>query len=137
MRGPAFFVYGLALVVVTVLTALASMRTEAQVSTPRPGEQLLAFDVAFHDTVLAANTATFSLGDRIILNDRLLANGTEVGHNAGVCTITDNSGGGEALCNVTWALPDGTISTQLLNTPPPQKTFAIIGGTGGYQGARG
>ena len=104
------------------------------VGTPPGGG--LTFDVRFNDTLLVADeSAGFQLGDRVILSDRLLAQGEEVGHNAGVCTITD-AAGGEMICVVTWLLPEGTISTQLLNTPP-EKTFAVIGGTGAYEGATG
>jgi hypothetical protein len=38
---------------------------------------------------------------------------------------------------VTWDLGDGTIATQFLNAPPPRKVFAVVGGTGRYEGARG
>ena len=137
MRGLGPVGGGLALLLVILCGAAAARSPAAQNGTPSPAGQPLAFDVAFRDTVLAATPSQLSPGDRVILRDRLLAHGVEVGHNAGVCTITDSTGGGEALCAVTWALPGGTLSTQFLNTPPPEKTFAIIGGTGQSQGARG
>lgn len=97
----------------------------------------LQFDIQFNDTILAADASVgFQLGDRIVLNDLVLLDGTQVGHNGGVCTVTD-AVGGEMFCAVTWSLPDGTISTQFLNTAPPEKVFAITGGTGAYQGAQG
>ncbi|HVL26323.1 MAG TPA: hypothetical protein VM450_19695 [Thermomicrobiales bacterium] len=105
------------------------------VGTPTGG--VLTFDVQFRDTPIVADQAAgFQLGDRVILNDLLLQNGAEVGHNGGVCTIID-AAGGEMFCAVTWSLPDGTVSTQFLNTPPPEKTFAVVGGTGAYEGASG
>jgi len=91
----------------------------------------------FQDAFLVADPEKgVQLGNRIILNDLVLLDGTEIGHNGGVCTVTD-ADGGELFCAVTWYLPDGTISTQFLNTPPPEKTFAVIGGTGAYVGAQG
>jgi hypothetical protein len=104
-------------------------------ATPAAAAAALHFDVQFHDAILAANASTLAAGDRIILGDRLLQAGQEVGHNAGVCTITDPAG--EMICEVVYTLPEGTIATQFLNTPPPAKTFAVVGGTGRYAGARG
>jgi hypothetical protein len=114
---------------------VAAMFREAKASgTPVP-QASLRFDIEFHDTVLAQDTSRLSLGDRFILHDLVLLNGRQVGHNSGVCTVTDVAG--ETICIVTWALPEGTISTQLLNSPPPRKAFAVVGGTGRYLGARG
>jgi hypothetical protein len=99
---------------------------------PSPG---LHYDVQFHDTIIAKVQTGLSQGDQFVLNDTLLSNGAEVGHNGGVCTVNDAAG--ELICVVTWSLPDGTISTQFLNTPPPDKVFAITGGTGAYAGIQG
>jgi hypothetical protein len=41
------------------------------------------------------------------------------------------------MCTVVFSLPEGTIVTAFLNTPPPEKTFAIVGGTEKHEGARG
>lgn len=98
-------------------------------------DQTLAYDVRFHDTVLAAKTDGLSLGDRFILDDTLLQGGKAVGKSSGLCTITDTTG--IALCNVTFTLPDGTVSIQFVNAPPPKKDFAVIGGTGSYAGSTG
>jgi hypothetical protein len=133
MRRAALAACGIGCLV--LLLALASVARAAQAGTPASTEEPLAFDIEFHDTILAADSTQLSLGDRFILSDRLLANGTEVGHTSGLCTITDAAG--EAICNVVFALPGGTIAAQFVNAPPPEKVFAIIGGTGRYQGARG
>ena len=93
------------------------------------------FDGQFRNTFLAADRAAMHLGDRVILSDLLLADGHEVGRNAGVCTMTNVAG--EAICSVVYALPDGTIATQVFNTPRPENVFVIVGGTGRYQGAQG
>lgn len=113
----------------------------AQEATPVTADELpagepLRFDVLFEDTwVHPDEAAGLQLGDRVILSDQLLVNGEVVGHNGGVCTVTDIEG--ELLCLVTFALPEGTISTQFLNTPPPEQVFAITGGTGRFENARG
>jgi hypothetical protein len=134
MRRLVLVVCVLAGIIVGLRLAAPSL---AHGGSPTPAATTLAFAVAFRDTVLAANTSDLSPGDRILLSDRLLQNGKEIGHDAGVCTVTDAAAGGEALCAVTWALPEGTISAQFLNAPPPEKIFAVVGGTGQYQGARG
>ena len=135
MRRAAFALAGLVLIVAGLLPLAPAARTGAQAGTPAPSGQTLHFDVQFRDTFLAADPAAMALGDRVILSDLLLANGQEVGRNAGVCTVTDPAG--EAICSVVYTLPDGQIATQFFNTPPPEKVFAIVGGTGRYQDARG
>jgi hypothetical protein len=90
----------------------------------------LAFDVRFNDAILAAGQAGFAVGDRVILDDALLVDGKEVGTTSGVCTITDAAG--VMLCAITFVLPEGTLSTQFVNTPPPEKHFALFGGTDAY-----
>lgn len=129
-------VFSLALLAASIILAHPLEGVAAQEASPMPMGTVVQFDVRFRDTILAASDAGLALGDRFILSDRLLREGVEVGHNAGVCTITDAEAA-EALCEVTWAVPGGTISTQFLNTPPPEKAFAIVGGTGHYAGARG
>jgi allene oxide cyclase-like protein len=106
----------------------------AAADTP-PTSRTLHYDVQFHDTIIAKDPSTLQLGDQFILSDVVLADGQQVGHDGGVCTITDAAG--EAVCTVVYSLPDGTITTQFLNIPPPDKTFAITGGSGRYQNARG
>ncbi len=98
-------------------------------------QESLSYDVEFGDTVLSATGTSLSIGDRVIINDRLLNEGEAVGSAHGVCTITDPAG--FAICNVTFVLPDGAISTQFVNSPPPEKLFSIIGGTGASLGAVG
>jgi hypothetical protein len=79
-----------------------------------------------------------SMGDQIVAHDVLLDSaGRQVGHDAVSCIVTDPSGGSEAECTATFALPRGQIATQFLNTPPAVKTFAVTGGTGAYKTARG
>jgi len=135
MHRPVIVLCSLVLLGVGLVRSAPASHTAAQAATPATGQQTLRFDVQFRDTFLAADPAAMELGDRVILSDLLLSDGKEVGRNAGVCTVTDVAG--EAICSVVYSLPDGTIATQFFNTPPPEKEFAIIGGTGRYQGARG
>ncbi len=135
MRRLAIVICGFALLGVGLLGAPQVPLTVAQVGTPRVGEQTLHFDVEFHDTFLAADPAAMDVGDRVVLSDLLMADGQEVGRNAGVCTVTNIAG--EAICTVVYTLPDVSIAMQFFNTPPPAKEFAITGGTGRYGGARG
>ena len=60
----------------------------------------------------------------------------QVGHNGLSCIITDPSGP-EAECTATFDVPGGQITTQFLNSPPPEKHAAVTGGTGAYRNARG
>jgi hypothetical protein len=53
-----------------------------------------------------------------------------------VCSLTDPAKP-EMHCTVTFWLPDGRITTQFLNTPPPRKRVAVTGGTGAYRRASG
>jgi hypothetical protein len=122
------------IVALFVAVGLGAVSLAANAATPEANDAP-RFDIKFHDTFVTKDPNALALGDRIILSDAVLKNGEQVGHNGGVCTVTDVAG--EMECTVTWSLPDGTISTQFLNTPPPEKTFAIVGGTGHYAGARG
>ena len=103
-------------------------------ATPALAESL-AFDVAFNDTLVTVNNDRLVAGDRVIMNDVLLTDGTPVGAAHGVCTITDPNG--FAICNVTFVLGPDSLSAQFVNSPPPEKHFAILGGTGKYASATG
>ncbi len=119
MRRTAFVAVGLALFAFAagLLHGVPALPMSAQDGTPASTGQVLNFDVQFRDTFLTADPAAMGLGDRVVLSDRLLANGQEVGHNAGVCTVTDVAG--EMICNAVYTFPDGQIATQFFNTPPP------------------
>jgi hypothetical protein len=103
-------------------------------ATPAFGE-MLRFDVAFNDTLITANSDRLVTGDRVVMNDRLLTDGEDAGAVHGVCTITDPNG--FAICSVTFVIGDDSLSTQFVNSPPPEKHFTILGGTGEYAGATG
>lgn len=124
----------LAIAALILTLGIGSISAVAASNTPTV-DKATTYDVAFHDTILTASTTGLSLGDRFILSDEVFLNGELVGHNGGVCTVTNLAG--ELICNVTWSLPGGELSTQFLNTSNPTKHFAITGGTGDYAGARG
>lgn len=118
------------------MNALIPAVAAALVVVPALAQEPLAFDVRFNDTFLAAEPDRLSLGDRIIINDRLLKDGAEAGSAAGVCTIVDPATGA-AICTISFTLSDGTLAAQFVNRPPPEKTFAVVGGTGAYAGRQG
>lgn len=135
MRRLVVIACSLSLLLLGLMESGSLRQAAARTGTPEAPLETLNYDIAFRDTVLAADQSSLSLGDRFILNDLILEAGEMVGHNGGVCTIIDTAG--EAMCTVIYFLPEGTIVTAFLNTPPPEKTFAIVGGTGKYEGARG
>jgi hypothetical protein len=100
------------------------------------GAETLTFDVAFNDSFVTAKPDALSAGDNIIINDVLRKDGKNVGMTSGVCTITEPNQG-YAICNVTFVLADGAVSIQFVNSPPPEKHFAIVGGSDAYAGAEG
>ena len=56
-----------------------------------------------------------ALGDQIVFTSQLLKGNTEVGHQAGVCTVTSVARA-EAQCVATYALPGGQITGQAILT---------------------
>jgi hypothetical protein len=78
------------------------------------------------------------LGGQIVFTSQLLKGDTEVGHQAGVCTVTSVARG-EAQCIATYSFRGGQITGQaliILGDPAPY-AGAITGGSGKYQGAEG
>jgi len=79
-----------------------------------------------------------ALGDQIVFTSQLLKGDTEVGHQAGVCTVTSVARA-EAQCVATYVFRGGQITGQALirlGDPTPY-AGAITGGSGKYQGAEG
>lgn len=63
--------------------------------------------------------------------------GDDAGVGRGVCTVIGTT---QALCNIQERLAKGTLSAQglvSLSGPANKTPFAVIGGTGAYDGARG
>jgi hypothetical protein len=117
---------------------LGTTAASAPASDTQSAGTTLHFNVNFSPFYLDLGARGPSMGDQIVAHDVLLDSaGRQVGHNAVSCIITDPSGGSEAECTATFALPRGQIATQFLNTPPAVKTFAVTGGTGAYKTARG
>jgi hypothetical protein len=98
--------------------------------------ETLSYDVIFNDSVLSARTDALSVGDRIIINDRLLTGGVDVGTSTGLCTIIDTEKS-TAICNVSFSVEGGMFAVQFVNSPPPEKHFPITGATGAYEGRGG
>ena len=75
-------------------------------------------------------------GDRFGFGDKV--SGDDSGYDRGVCTLF---GRRQALCAVTLHLAKGTLSAQDIITNiegrANKEPFAIVGGTGAYDGARG
>jgi hypothetical protein len=75
-------------------------------------------------------------GDRFGFGDKVA--GDDTGYDRGVCTLV---GKNQALCTVTLRLSKGTLSAQdiiqNIQGRSNKAPFAITGGTGAYDGARG
>jgi len=79
-----------------------------------------------------------ALGDQIVFTGQLLKGDTEVGHQAGVRTVTSVVRA-EAQCIATYVFRGGQITGQALihlGDPTPY-AGAITGGSGKYEGAEG
>ena len=114
-------------------TAAAASRS----STSAAASQTIKFALAFHDVEVDLGKRGPSLGDERIVSDSLLdTKGRKVGHDGGVCTFTSLAPP-EAACHITFFLARDQIAIQFLNSPPPRKLAAIVGGTGTYRGVRG
>ena len=126
-----------ALVVAAMVSVVPAGAAASGASSSAVASQTITFAVAFHDVQVDLGPKGPSVGDEQIITDSLLdAKRRTVGHDAGVCTFTTLTPP-EAACSITFFLPEGEIATQFLNTPPPRKVVAIVGGTGAYRGARG
>ena len=112
--------------------------SSAAVSNPAPHTTTLRYTIRFSPFyLLDLGKKGPSLGDQTIFHDTLVnAKGAVVGHDGLVCTFT-NPAVPEASCQGVAKLPDGLLTFQFLNSPPPRKTAAITGGTGRYQDVRG
>ncbi|MBM7804954.1 hypothetical protein JOD57_000791 [Geodermatophilus bullaregiensis] len=97
----------------------------------------LEFDVEFSPfTLVDLGEPGLSAGDVIVFDDVLLQDGEQVGDMAGSCVVIDAT----PLANCTGAVRSGeedTITFAFLNAPPPEKVFAITGGSGTYRTAHG
>ncbi len=103
----------------------------------RSHETTLHFDVAFSPFDLVdLGEPGLSAGDVIVFDDVLLQDGEQVGGMAGTCVVIDAT----PLANCTGVVTlneQDTITFAFLNAPPPEKIFAITGGSGTYRTAQG
>lgn len=100
-------------------------------------ESTLQFDVEFSPFELVdVGEPGLSAADVIVFNDVLLRDGQRVGGMAGTCVVVDPT----PLANCTGVITldeQDTITLAFLNAPPPEKVFAITGGSGTYRTAHG
>ena len=88
----------------------------------------------------------FGQSDQFVFTNDLLRDGSKVGTDGGSCTVTRLTARGVNtwLCVASNSLPGGQITVEGLVTYGPDEAvkaepyyFAITGGTGQYEGARG
>jgi hypothetical protein len=128
----------------TVLTASALLLPGAAASAD-PGKHrgghghqtTMQFDVEFspHNYVDVGEPGP-SAGDVIVFHDQLLRGGRQFGEMAGSCVVIETT----PLANCTAVVrlsEQDTITFAFLNAPPPEKVFAITGGSGTYSTAHG
>jgi hypothetical protein len=79
-----------------------------------------------------------ALGDQIVFTNRLLKDGTEVGHEGAVCTVTSVERQ-EMQCIATFSLRGGRITAQALVRLGDLTPYlvAVTGGSGRYKGVEG
>ena len=119
----------------TCLGLVVPMAVVALTTGDARAARALAYDVKFNDSTLPAAPAQSGPGDRIVLSDSLWREGRSAGRIEGACTVT--SVDGTAICNASLMLNDGTIAIQFIDAPPPSSEFAVVGGTGAYEGLAG
>ncbi|GAA2729221.1 allene oxide cyclase barrel-like domain-containing protein [Cellulomonas aerilata] len=81
-----------------------------------------------------------SRGDQVVFEDTLLRRGEPVASGGGTCTVTAVVPSDTPLrlsCVATYELPGGQVAVQGRTTNAPEKTLAVVGGTGRYAGAAG
>jgi hypothetical protein len=123
------------------IAAAAALAVGAVIATGGSAQQPTA-PTSLHFTSKMQKTVGFGprgkpvQGDRFGFGDRV--SGDDTGYDRGVCTLVGKS---QALCTVTLRLSKGTISAQDIITNIEGRSnkapFAITGGTGAYDGARG
>lgn len=94
-------------------------------------------------TQVDVKPAGFSQGDQLVFHDVLRHSGKTIGYDGGTCTVTSLVAAEPAQlqCVVTFVFGSGQVTTQgLLSVSDPNNftgRFAVNGGTGIYQNARG
>ncbi|WP_369253587.1 hypothetical protein [Geodermatophilus amargosae] len=100
-------------------------------------ENTLRFDVEFSPfTLVDLGEPGLSAADVIVFDDVLLQAGERVGGMAGTCVVIDATPRANCTGIVTLGDQD-SITFAFLNAPPPEKVFAVTGGSGAYRTARG
>ena len=130
------------ILVLAVAGAVALGAAPPPVGPDTGASRTLSFGVQFSPFSLIRVNPTpdpatgLGLGDALTFHDLLVADGQQVGDEAGSCVIVDVEQA-LATCTQVIRLPDGTITAQFLNGPPAEKQLAVTGGTGAYRNAGG
>lgn len=126
------------LLIAAVTLAAVVFATAGFASGSDPRTTTIRYHLKFSPfTVIHLNpNDSYSRGDEIVSWDDLYKGGKTVGRDAQACVLT-NLSPLQGECTITFAVADGTLTAQYMDTPPPYKIAAVTGGTGKYLGARG
>ena len=138
-------IIGAGLVAAATASAIAVTSGSAQA----PGERTLTFVERNTNTFVLADVPPLagkhggpSKGDTILFKNIVLdaTGATKLGSFEARCTFlraTKNFDGSRAVCDAAYTLGDGMITASTVTTFGNKVTFAVTGGTGAYEGARG
>jgi hypothetical protein len=129
-------------IVIAVLVAVvAGGLALASPSTHLAGPRTITFRaITDQSKFLNLDGNQFSQGDEFVFHDVLRQGDRRIGHDGGVCTVTD-AARGEFQCVVTFVLGGGQVTSQGLLVIPQtgvfQADFAVTGGTGSFRNVGG
>jgi allene oxide cyclase len=138
-------IIGAGLVAAATASAIAVTSGSAQA----PGERTLTFVERETNTFVLADVPPLagkhggpSKGDTILFKNTVLdsTGATKLGSFEARCTFlraTKQIDGSRAICDAAYTLGDGMITASVATTFTNKVTFAVTGGTGAYEGARG
>jgi hypothetical protein len=138
-------IIGAGLVAAATASAIAVTSGSAQA----PGERTLTFVERETNTFVLADVPPLagkhgspSNGDTILFKNTVLdaTGATKLGTFEARCTLlhaTKRFDGSRAVCDAAYTLGDGMITAETATTFANKVTFAVTGGTGAYEGARG
>jgi len=124
-----------------LVLSLAAFTSASAHSSGTPTVQFIAKTTQL--TSIDLPPAGFGQGDEVVFHDQLLRGGELIGHDGGACQATLVAKGQvpQFQCLVTFVFSGGQVTVQgLLDIANPASfrgTFAVTGGTGIYQQARG
>ena len=132
----------LTLIGLSFVLSIAAVGSVYATASARQHHPTRTFTVVRRITDLQSQDAvpdTTTVGDRFEFTSDLIKNGDVIGHQASACTVVFVRPNGDHtfICNGTWVLPHGSITTQAFNPASGRGGIAITGGTGTYRDARG